>query len=109
MKVTVTGKQIELGDAFRGHAETEVVSAFEKYFSHALQSHVVISHDGPLYRADISVNVGHGLNFQGHGEADEVYAAFDRALDRTAKQLRRQKRKLRDHHRSENQEESAEG
>jgi ribosomal subunit interface protein len=109
MKAVVTGKQIELGDSFRKHAEDAVISAFEKYFSHAQQAHVVISHDGPLYRADIAVSIGHGLDFQGHGEADEVYAAFERALERTAKQLRRQKRKLRDHHRGENQYEPVEG
>ncbi len=99
MKVAVSGKQVELGDAFRGHAEKEVSSSFEKYFDHAVHAHVVVSHDGPLYRADISVIVGHGLDFQGHGEAQNVYPAFELALQRTAKQLRRQKRKLRDHHR----------
>ncbi len=99
MKVAVSGKQVELGDAFRGYAEKEIASSFEKYFDHAVHANVVVSHDGPRYRADISVIVGHGLDFQGHGEAAEVYPAFEQALDRTAKQLRRQKRKLRDHHR----------
>ena len=99
MKVSVSGKQIELGDAFRSHAESGVNSAFEKYFDHAVHAHVVVSHDGPMFRADISVIVGHDLDFQGHGEAEEIYPAFDLALEKTAKQLRRQKRKLRDHHR----------
>jgi ribosomal subunit interface protein len=99
MKVSVSGKQIELGDAFRTHAEAEINSAFEKYFDHAVQANVVVSHDGPMFRADITVIVGHGLDFHGHGEATDVYPAFELALERTAKQLRRQKRKLRDHHR----------
>lgn len=99
MKVSVSGKQIELGEAFRNHAENEVNSHFEKYFDQLVHAHVVVSHDGPMFRADISVVVGHGLDFQGHGEAEEIYPAFELALERTAKQLRRQKRKLRDHHR----------
>jgi ribosomal subunit interface protein len=99
MKVSVSGKQIELKKAFRSRAVKEVSSTFEKYFDHAVHAHVVVSHDGPMFRADIFVNVGHGLDFQGHGEAEEVYPAFELALERTAKQLRRQKRKLRDHHR----------
>lgn len=101
MKVSVSGKQVELGEAFRTHAEQQVTSTFEKYFDHAVHANVVVSHDGPMYRADISVIVGQGLDFQGHGEAAEVYPAFEQALERTAKQLRRQKRKLRDHHRGE--------
>jgi ribosomal subunit interface protein len=104
MKVAVSGKQIELGEAFRNHAEIQVSSSFEKYFDHAVQANVVVSLDGPMYRTDISVIVGQGLDFHGHGEAAEVYPSFDLALDRTAKQLRRQKRKLRDHHRGEARE-----
>ena len=99
MKVSVSGKQIDLGDAFRSHAEKEISATFEKYFDHAVHAHVVVSHDGPMFRADISVIVGHCLDFQGHGEAEEIYPAFELALERTAKQLRREKRKLRDHHR----------
>ena len=108
MKVSVSGKQIELGSAFRGHAEKEINSTFEKYFDHALHAHVVVSYNGPNYRADISVVIGHGLDFQGHGEAEEIYPAFELALDRTAKQLRRQKRKLRDHHRTRTRDRVAE-
>ncbi len=99
MKISVSGKQIDLGSSFREHAETEINSTFEKYFDDAHHAHVVVSHDGPMYRADISVVVGHGLDVQGHGEAEEIYPAFELALGRTAKQLRRQKRRLRDHHR----------
>jgi ribosomal subunit interface protein len=107
MKITVTGKQIELGDSFRVYAEQKIHSEFEKYFNHALQANVVISHQGPTYRADISVTIGHGLDFQAHGNATEVYPAFELALERTAKQLRREKRKLRDHRRGENHKEPA--
>jgi ribosomal subunit interface protein len=101
MKVSVSGKQIQLGEAFRTHAEEQINVTFSKYFDHAQNVNVVMSHDGPLYRADISVLVGHVIDFQGHGEASEIHPAFDLALERTAKQMRRQKRKLRDHHRGE--------
>ncbi len=105
MKVSVSGKQIQLGEAFRTHAEEQITTTFSKYFDHTQHVNVVMSHDGPLYRADISVLVGHGIDFQGHGEASEIHPAFDLALERTAKQMRRQKRKLRDHHRGETDKE----
>jgi ribosomal subunit interface protein len=99
MNVSISGKQIDLGEAFRTHAERHLALSLEKYFDDAVTAHVVVSHDGPLYRADISVIVGHGVEVQGHGETDEVYRAFEVALEHTAKQLRRQKRRLRDNHR----------
>jgi len=101
MKILVSGKQIDLGEAFRDHAETALQTTLPKYFDHIRQAAVVMSHNGPLYRADISVSIGHGLDFQGHAEASEIYPAFEAALEKTAKQMRRQKRKLSDHHRSE--------
>ena len=107
MNISVSGKQIDLGDAFQVHAVDALGAVLEKYFSHAVHANVVVSPQGPMYRSDISVTVGHGLDFQGHGEASEVYPAFDLALERVAKQLRREKRKLNDHHRSEQQREVA--
>ena len=36
---------------------------------------------------------------QGHGQAENTQTAFDGALERIAKRLRRHKRRIRDHHR----------
>ena len=42
---------------------------------------------------------GRGIQVQGHGSADDAQNAFDLAMERIAKRLRRNKRRLRDHHR----------
>lgn len=60
---------------------------------------MVFEPDGKLVRADISVHVGRGIQAQGHGSAEDAQNAFDLAMDRIAKRLRRNKRRLRDHHR----------
>ena len=39
------------------------------------------------------------MTVQATGRADEVYASFEGAVDRMEKQLRRYKRRLKDHHR----------
>ena len=109
MNISVSGKQIDLGDAFRTHAEDALGSVLKKYFGHAVHANVVISHQGSLYRADISVVVGRGLDFQGRGEASEIPPAFEIALEKTTKQLRREKRRLNDHHRNEHQREASGG
>jgi ribosomal subunit interface protein len=73
----------------------------EKYFDHVIEAAAVFSREAHLYRADLSVHVGHGISFTAEAEADEPFPAFDLAAERLAKQLRRHKRKLRDHHRAE--------
>ena len=98
MQVSITGKQFDVSDAFRGHIEGRLSAAVEKYFGNAIEAHVTVSRQGNRFRADCSVHVGHGIFVQGHGEESDAYASFDGATERVEKQLRRYKRRLRNHH-----------
>lgn len=100
MQVLVSGKQIDIGDSLRTHVETKAPAAVEKYFQNPIRANVVFSHEAHLIHANIWVDVGHDLDFQGEAEAAEAYAAFDLALEHLVKQLRRHKRKLRNHRRN---------
>src|SRR5690606_7819689 len=44
-----------------------------------------------------------GLTVQARGRAVEIYAAFDSATEKMEKQLRRYKRRLKDHHKDRSQ------
>jgi len=98
MHVTVTGKQIDVGDNLRGHVEATTTAIVEKYFGKAIEAHVVFCRERHLILSDISVHAGRGLLVQCHGGSEDAYAAFDGAADRLDKQLRRYKRRLRNHH-----------
>jgi ribosomal subunit interface protein len=98
MHLTVTGKQIDTGDAFRSHVEASLASILGKYFKTAIEAHVVLSKEAHLSRAEISLHVGRGIVVNAGAAASEAYAAFDGAAERIAKQMRRYKRRLRDHH-----------
>ncbi len=80
------------------HVEDHLSNTVTKYFMQALDANVMFSREGHQMRADISVHPGpRGLVVQGGSEADDPYAAFDGAMERIAKQLRRYKRRLNDH------------
>jgi ribosome hibernation promoting factor len=98
MQLTVTGKQIEIGEALRGHIESSLGSILDKYFKTAIEAHVVLAKEAYLSRAEISIHIGRSIVVNARASASEVYAAFDAAAERLAKQLRRYKRRLRDHH-----------
>jgi ribosomal subunit interface protein len=98
MQLTVTGKQIDIGDALRRHVEASLTSILGKYFGTAIEAHVVVSKEAHLSRAEISVRIGRGIVVNAHAAASEVYVGFDAAAERVGKQLRRYKRRLRDHH-----------
>lgn len=99
MEISVKGKNVNVGEALKEHAEGSLSSAVDKYFSRATNASVVFTRQGRQLRADISVRPGpRGLVVQGRSESDDPYAAFDGALARISKQLRRYKRRLVNHH-----------
>ncbi len=107
MLVTVTGKQIDVGDSLRRHIEVTTAAIVEKYFGRAIEAHAVVSRERHLFLAAISVHAGRGLAVQCHAESADPYAAFDEAAVRLEKQLRRYKRRLRNHHKGARETEEA--
>jgi len=79
--------------------ETRLTDGVAKFVDHAIDSVVVLSRGAKKkqVRADISVHVGRDITVQGRHESDDAYTAFDSAAERVTKQLRRYKRRLRDH------------
>jgi ribosomal subunit interface protein len=108
MHITVTGKQIDVGDALRRHTQAAIEDIAEKYFGNALEAHVVFSREAHLIQCDLQVHVGRGILVRSEADANEAYAAFDIAAERIDKRLRRYKRRLRDHHAHEKERERAE-
>ena len=98
MQLTVTGKQVDVGDALRRHVESALDSLLDKYFGAAIEAHAVFAREGHLIHVEISLHIGRGIVINSGAAAADHYPAFDAAAERLAKQLRRYKRRLRDHH-----------
>jgi ribosome hibernation promoting factor len=106
MDLAIKGKGLDIGTALRDHVDAELSDAVGKYFSRAHDATVSVSREAHLFRADITVHPVRGVVVQSHGAAGDAYAAFDAALERIAKRLRRYKRRLTDHHKSRGYEDS---
>lgn len=104
MDLVIKGKSLDIGDALRSHVESNLANYVGKYFPKAHDGAVTISREKHLFRADIQVHPLKGMVVQGRASADDAYAAFDAALERIAKQLRRYKRRLNNHHKSLSEE-----
>lgn len=97
MQLSVKGRHVDTGDAFRQYAYDRLSGILDKYFGDAIEASVTLSRDAHLFKAALSIHVGRGMQIQAVGEAPDVHPAFDAAAERLAKQLRRYKRRLRDH------------
>lgn len=106
MDVAIKGKGLDIGSALRDHVDSALGDAVAKYFSRAHDATVSVSREAYQFRADITVHPLRGVVVQSHGNADDAYAAFDVALERMTKQLRRYKRRLNDHHKARGNEDA---
>ena len=98
MRVQVQGKQIDVGSALTEHVTRALTAAVEKYFDRPVEATVTFSRDARAFRCDAHVHLPTGLVAASSATGQDVYAAFDQGAERIEKQIRRYKRRLRDHH-----------
>ncbi|WP_299563185.1 ribosome-associated translation inhibitor RaiA [uncultured Sulfitobacter sp.] len=98
MRYQISGKQIDIGEALQTHVKTELDSAVQKYAERPTDAQVVFSKSGHEYVCETTVHLSTGLTASAKAHANEIYAAFDGCSEKMEKQLRRYKRRLKDHY-----------
>lgn len=101
MELEIHGKQLDVGDTLRAHVEEKLGEIDSKYFNHATSANVTFAKEGHghgFVRVTISYLVSKGIYINAEAENQDAYSAFDAAAEKAAKRLRRNKKKLRDHH-----------
>ncbi|MGR3273302.1 ribosome-associated translation inhibitor RaiA [Thalassococcus profundi] len=98
MRYQITGKQIDIGEALQTHVKTELGSVVEKYAGRPTDAAVIFSKSGHEHVCEATVHLSTGLTATAKAHATEIYAAFDGCTEKLDKQLRRYKRRLKDHH-----------
>lgn len=98
-RIIISGQQTEVGEALRAHATEQLRRLSAKYFGDAEDITATFSRSEKKhgFACNIRVRAGRGLLFDGQGDDPaNAYAAFALALERVDKQMRRQKRALRE-------------
>ncbi|WP_417258590.1 ribosome hibernation-promoting factor, HPF/YfiA family [Celeribacter sp.] len=98
MRYQISGKQIDIGDALQVHVKSELGEVMSKYAERPTDASVIFSKSGSEFNCETIVHLSTGLTTQARASAHEIYAAFDNCAEKMEKQLRRYKRRLKDHH-----------
>lgn len=98
MQVQVTGKHVDVGEALRARVSDELSSSIEKYFDRGGGADVVVSREGNSFKVDCAVTLASGQQLTTHGVGGDAHMAFDVAMQKMAKRIRRYKNRLKDHH-----------
>jgi len=99
MRYQISGKQMDVGEALQSHVKAELGATVGKYAQRPTDATVVFTRDGHEFVCEATIHLSTGLSASARGASPEVYAAFETCRERMDKQLRRYKRRLRDHHR----------
>ena len=94
MKITVTGRKIELTDGIRNHLNKKLNKTIAN-FSEPSNLHIALSVEKHRHFAEINLKTK-GCNVSSHEETPDLYSSMDKALNKLAKQLRKQKKKAKD-------------
>lgn len=98
MDVQVTGKGIDLGEALQEHVKSGVLNGVRKYFDRGAEANVNFGRDGSFMTTEATVHLASGVFLAANGRAADAYGAFDQAMEKLEKRVRRYKRRLKDHH-----------
>ncbi len=99
MKYKISGRQIDIGDALQSHVKQELGIVVKKYAERPTDAQVIFSRNAHEFVCETVVHLSTGLTAQAKGHDTEIYAALDQCVEKLEKQLRRYKRRLKDHHR----------
>ena len=69
----------------------------QKYFDRGYSGQVTVSKSGHVFETDVALHLDTGVVFEVNGSDADANMSFDQAAERLAKQLRRYKRRLKDH------------
>ena len=98
MKIQISGKNMDVGEALRSQIELRLNGDVGKYFDGTADGHVTLARDGGEFKADCAIHLSTGITLQAQGRASDAYACFEQAATHMEKRLRRYKRRLKDHH-----------
>ncbi|MBJ6371912.1 ribosome hibernation-promoting factor, HPF/YfiA family [Sedimentitalea arenosa] len=98
MRYQISGKQIDIGEALQTHVKTELSDVVQKYAERPTDANVIFSRSASEYACEATIHLSTGLTANARAQAHEIYAAFEKCADKLEKQLRRYKRRLKDHH-----------
>lgn len=103
MKLSVTGKGMDVGDALRKHVESAVERMVHQYLK--IENDSNISAEGAvtftkqrhLFVAEVGLHAAKGVFLHASDEADEPYVAFDRAKNHLESRLKKYNGRIKDH------------
>jgi ribosomal subunit interface protein len=94
--ITVQSSNVDLGSSLPEHARESILRVASKYFGRLNTASVHFNREGITYRCSVNMQMGALPMKSAEARDKDIYIAFNSALEKVAKQLRRTKREVRE-------------
>ena len=97
MPLRVSGKNINIGSALQQQIADRVEEATSKYFNGGYSGQATVGRDGFGFKTECVLHLDSGAMLEAEGMAADAYDSAAQASERIETQLRRYKRRRKDH------------
>ena len=87
MRITISGRKMEVTDALREHIETGLAKV-RTHFDKIIDANVVLAVEKRRHIAEVTL-LANGIRIHGKEESDDMYASVDAVVLKLDKQVRR--------------------
>ncbi|GAA5252523.1 ribosome hibernation-promoting factor, HPF/YfiA family [Candidatus Rickettsia kedanie] len=100
MIISVSAQHISIGNNLQEYSKERATQVVKKYFTDIINIDIHFSKEGMNFKCDIIVKYGSGKHniVKSHDSCSDTYVAFDKAMSKLEKQLRKYKSKFKNHH-----------
>jgi ribosomal subunit interface protein len=104
MKISTSGKHIEVGESLKSHIESALQSIVTRQLGDVLEVQVLVAKDNYQFTTDISVHVSRHFTVRAHAQDTDPYRSCDLAIEKMEARIHRYKSRLRDQKRNKDVE-----
>lgn len=100
MIISVSAQHISIGNSLQEYSKERATQVVKKYFTDIINIDIHFSKEGINFKCDIIVKYGSGKHsiVKSNDSCSDIYVAFDKAMSKLEKQLRKYKSKFKNHH-----------
>lgn len=97
MTIQITGKNIEVGDAFQNYAGDKIRGILQKFLPREVNGHIRLEREREVFKTSCTVHVAGGLLLEAHGEGGDAYSSVDSAAHRLETRVKRYRSRIKHH------------
>jgi len=97
MDTLFTFRDIPATEGLKEHT-LDKLTKLDKYLIKPISAHTILCKDGSQHKAEITV-LDNGVKYVGSEKTNDMYLSIDHAVDKIAVQLKKNKEKVKNHHR----------